>query len=154
MTSPADASHTWLEELDVQRCHELLTPKHPGRFAYDDGGPVMLVRHVVHDDTVLCSTSPHRSTGRRVCTGLDAFEVDEIRDETTPDRRALARGLVRGRATNLSGYELPHVDQRPEPWTQGRQSLCVRSAQRFSSGRRLLPGKAEGLDQPSRKPQP
>ena len=33
MTSPADASHTWLEDLDVQGCLEVLTPKHVGRFA-------------------------------------------------------------------------------------------------------------------------
>ena len=97
MTSPADASNTWLEELDVQRCHELLTPKHSGRFDCDDGGPVMLVRHVVHDDTVLCSTSPHGSTGRRVRTGLE--RVRGRRDPRRNDARLERPGARTGART-------------------------------------------------------
>ena len=83
MTSPADASHRWLDELSLQESQELLTSKHVGRVAYVEGGPVVLpVPYVVHEDAVLLRTSPHGSLGRRVRASLAAFKVDEIHDET------------------------------------------------------------------------
>jgi nitroimidazol reductase NimA-like FMN-containing flavoprotein (pyridoxamine 5'-phosphate oxidase superfamily) len=70
------------EELDVQGCLEVRAAKHVGRFAYDDGGPVVRpVRHVVHDCAVRCWTSPDGSMGRPGRASLAAFEVDETHDK-------------------------------------------------------------------------
>lgn len=136
LSGTAESLRGQVQELTEEECLGLLRSQRLGRVAYDDGGPVVLpVNYVIDNDTVLFRTSPYSSLGRHMRTGLAAFEVDEIDDETYSGWSV----LVRGRATYVESIDLPEAAARPTSWRdcEAAQSLHVRVTPRLISGRRL-----------------
>lgn len=126
------------EELDVEKCRELLDAGVVGRIAFVvDGWPhVFPVNYATVGESVVVRTTPYSLLGRSGPGAAAAFEVDHVDHEDQKGWSVVAHGRLEtvddvGELADESDF------WDPRPWAGGSRLLYLRLRWRELTGRRI-----------------
>jgi len=133
-----------IEELDEERCLQLISGGGIGRIAYASrfGLVVLPVNYMLRDGAVVFRTAEHGSLDEDLRTGIEgaeykvAFEIDDI----DLARREGWSVLLQGPAHHLTGDDRDSAVQSGiQPLAPGDRELFVRIVPSRITGRRISP---------------
>jgi|SRR5215469_5957845 len=131
-----------MEELDEDKCRELIAGGGIGRIAYGGrSGPIVLpVNYTLHGGAIVFRTAEHGPLDEDLRTGIAgadykvAFEIDHI----DPASRRGWSVLIQGPAHHVLGPELDEVRRLGiESWAPGRREMFIRIVPTRITGRRI-----------------
>jgi uncharacterized protein len=120
------------EPIERAECFELLASQTVGRLAVSrwTGPLVVPVNFVLDGESIVFRSGPGTKL-RSLAARPVSFQVDEI----DPESRTGWSVLARGRAQEVSGRDLTHLD--PAPWAPDERDHWVRLTVIGISGRRI-----------------